>query len=296
MSKPLIPIIAALTILLLGGCDEISSRLEPVDIVLDESSVKLPVGASILVWGSRSVTAVSGGDNAMYAVADSAVADRYHLHTAVTPLDGGLRWLPKTDAAMFYAVCPAVAYPSGSKGTFEGIEIPDRQSADARGGIRGVCFAEPTVGLRDERVRLVMQRAYTLVEAHLDVSALTEDVFIEAVALTSTMSPLCGVYDIISSEYAFRLPARTAQNSRVEMGITGASEDPEGRLVLPFVLLPQRYSQLSLEVSLKVNGGTVSKYVVPLAAPGYGEAIAAQSETRVDVRIPGGFGVENPEG
>lgn len=296
MPRSFIPSIAILAMLLLGGCDEISSRLDLVDIVLDESSVKLPVGASILVWGSRSVTAVSGDDNAMYAVADSAVADRYHLHTAVTPLDGGLRWLPKTDAAMFYAVCPAVAYPSGSKGTFEGIEIPDRQSADARGGMRGVCFADPTVGLRDERVRLEMSRAYNVVEVHLDVSALTEDVFIEAVALTSTMSPLCGVYDIISSEYAFRLPARTAQNSRVEMGITGAAEDPEGRLVLPFVLLPQRYSQLSLEVSLKVSGGPVSKYVVPLAAPGYGEAVAAQSETRVDVRIPGGFGFESPEG
>lgn len=296
MSKSLIPIIAVLIMVLSGGCDEISSRLDPVDIVLDESSVEIPVGASILIWGSASVTALSGGDNAMYAVADSAVADRYHLHTAVTPLDGGLRWLPKTDAAMFHAVCPAVAYPSGSKGTYEGIEIPSRQAADARGGMRGVCFVEPTVGIRDERVCLEMSRAYNVVEVHLDDSALTEDVFIEAVALTSTMSPLCGVYDIISSEYAFRLPARTAQNSRVEMGITGAAEDSGGRLVLPFVLLPQRYSQLSLEVSLKVTGGPVSKYVVPIAAPGYGEAIAAQAETRVDVRIPGGFGAESPEG
>lgn len=287
MSKPLIPIIAALAILLFGGCDEISSRLEPVDIVLDESSVKLPVGASILVWGSRSVTAVSGSDNAMYAVADSAVADRYHLHTAVTPLDGGLRWLPKTDAAMFYAVCPAVAYPSGSKGTFEGIEIPDRQSADARGGMRGVCFAEPTVGLRDERVRLVMQRAYTLVEVHLDTTALLSGNYLLAsVSLTSTMAPLCGKYDIVSSEGAFRCPERDDGNSRVTMSISGAPVDADGRIVLPFVLLPLSYAQLSLEMVLLGNDGQISRYVLPLASPVEGSIIRACSECRFTVSLP----------
>lgn len=283
----------ALAAALQDSCSEVFDALEPVDVVLDAKSADLPAGTVLTVWGSTtSVTSERGDGRAEYAVTDSAVVDRYLVHRALKPRDGGLKWLPKSDAANFYAITPAASLSDETRGLFSGLAVEGRQQAS---GSAGTYVSTCSVSERSGRVRLIMEPAFNLVEVHLDTAALRQGRIMESIALTSTMSPLWGTFDVLAGEGSYRLPARTADNARLVMDPSGAEADKHGYLVLPFMLLPQRYSQLSLEILLKESDGEQYRYVVPLASPGEGDDIASGARVSYNASLPWIGGVTHPE-
>lgn len=280
----------------LQGCSYFPEYLDSVSFALDTSIEDLPVGTTVSVYGNPyGSVAFDGTSSATFVVTDSAVVEKHRVYRSLKPISSGLKWLPKVDAAQFYAVAPGRHFPSGAHGRFEGIEIPASQSAAKDPGLEGIFFSEPAMALSGEPVRLKMSRAFTLVEVHLDTTALRQGRFLESVSLASTISSLCGEYDVLASGSAFRCPGRTSDNARVTMTLTGARRDERGYVVLPFVLLPQTYSQLALELRLR-DGDDVAVYSVPISSPSYDDAVKAMSKKVFHAAVPWLGGVDHPEG
>lgn len=280
----------------LPGCTGFPEYLDNVTFVLDTAMEDLPVGTTVSVYGNpHGSVSIDGTSSATFVVTDSAVVEKHRVYRALRPVSSGLKWVPRVDAALFYAVAPARQFPAGSSGRFENIEIPATQSAEKDPGLEGIFFAEPAMALSGDPVRLKMFRTFTLVEVHLDTTALSQGRILESASLTSSVSSLCGVYDVITDGWAFRCPGRTADNARVTMTLTGARRDDRGYVVLPFILLPQTYSQLALELRLR-DGDDVAVYSVPISSPSYDDAVKMLSKKVFHTAVPWLGGVDHPEG
>lgn len=285
-----------LAAILLQGCNGFPEYLDSVSFVLDTAMEDLPVGTTVTVYGNpHGSISPDGTSSATFVVTDSAVVEKHHVYRALRPVSSELKWLPKVDAALFYAVAPGRYFPDGTQGRFEDIMIPSEQTATKDPGVEGLFFAEPSTALSGEPARLKMFRAFTLVEVHLDTTALRQGRILESASLTSTVSSLCGEYDVLAAGWAFRCPGRTADNARVTMTLSGARRDDRGYVVLPFVLLPQTYSQLALELRLR-DDDDVAVYSTPISSPSYDDAVKAQSKRVFHASVPWIGGVTHPEG
>ena len=278
--KPLFAI--ALTILLCG-CTEAFDSFEAVLVCIDPSGTDMLPDATIAIWGnSSSVIAADGSSDASFLAGEDSRIVKGRPCRILAPQDGGLRWLPKADVATFYAISPAGRHPAGERGVFDGLDIPERQTAADTA--TGILYSDAAVVQRGKAACLWMNPAYTLVEICLDVTGLPAGHAVEAAALSSTMASLCGGYSVNASSGVFRCPPRAEDNARVEM-LAADAIISEGRLVFPMIILPQAYSQLTLEVT--VSGEKSSSRVSYVLSSPEEPSVPPQSRAVVEMSLSG---------
>lgn len=286
---PFLPVFAAAV--LLAGCHDIRSRMDPVTLLADGSSDAIPVGA-IRIWGSEGcVVNLDGGIWADYIATDSTFVDGRGAHTYLAPLDGGLRWVPGSDASLFFAAAPALDHAGGPDGLFGGFSVPALQSPLAP--YRGAWTASPAVAKRGDAAHLVLHRAWTRLTVDLNVASLGGAVP-DSLRLLSAMSSLCGPWSVDTREGTYACPVRTAENGVVRMDMATVRA-ADGHVTVTFDLLPQRYHDLTLEVDARYPRGGSIRYAMPVAEPGDGHPVEACTVTTVYATLPQMGVVYKPE-